>query len=80
MGMNGYCGRPTSPNLHNPFSPSLISPVVSVDIEHHVYLYLETNIHCAVPLVRDNVQQTLLFTEAEMNKTATCDTDVTSDT
>ena len=29
------------PNLHTPsnyFSPSLISPVVSVDVEHHAYI------------------------------------------
>ena len=31
-------GRPTSPNLHNPFSPSLISLMVFVDVKHHVYL------------------------------------------
>ena len=27
-----------SPHLHNPFSPSLISRTVSVDVKHHVYL------------------------------------------
>ena len=26
------------PNLHTPFSPSLISLMVSVDVKHHVYL------------------------------------------
>ena len=27
-----------SPHLHTPFSPSLISFTVSVDVKHHVYL------------------------------------------
>ena len=26
------------PHLHSPFSPSLISLMVSVDVKHHVYL------------------------------------------
>ena len=30
--------RSLSPNLHTPFSPSLISLMVSVDVKHHVYL------------------------------------------
>ena len=29
---------PSSPHLHTPFSPSLMSLMVSVDVKHHVYL------------------------------------------
>ena len=32
------------PNLHNLFSPSLISLVVSVDVKHHVYLFIDSRI------------------------------------
>ena len=35
---------PPSPNLRTPFSPSLISLMVSVDVKHHVYLALPTDI------------------------------------
>ena len=30
------------PHLHNPFSPSLISLTVSVDVKHHVYFWHST--------------------------------------
>ena len=30
------------PHLHNPFSPSLISLTVSVDVKHHVYFWHNT--------------------------------------
>ena len=32
---------PSFPSLHSPFSPSLISLVVSVDVKHHVYFHKE---------------------------------------
>ena len=38
MGGCWYRGARLCPHLHTPFSPSLISLMVSVDIKHHVYL------------------------------------------
>ena len=42
-----------SPHLHTPFSPSLISLMVSVDVKHHVYLL--TYIHSLVCTVSVDV-------------------------
>ena len=39
------------PNLHRPFppfSPSLISLMVSVDVKHHVYLLTRLHVHGSV--------------------------------
>ena len=38
-----------SPHLHTPFSPSLISRTVSVDVKHHVYLLTPSLLSPAPP-------------------------------
>ena len=37
------------PHLHTPFSPSLISLVVCMDVKHHVYLFTPPYPHLPVP-------------------------------